>query len=321
MKKIGVLIHPEELDAFWVEEILANKIDVLGLHPIGGASSKTRDSLKRLIELQENEGFQNHLKKLKNNGVEIEYAFHGISYLMPEALFDAHPDWFRMNQEGKRVADGNYCVSNQEAMQYLSDAVEKLAKILIPSNHRYHIWQNDVHHGGCCCAACRLLSRADQSLVVDNAIVQGLRRVDPAAMQCHLAYGDTLEVPSRIVPEDGIYLEYAPISRDHTRPLGDLASEKNRESVAPLSGLLNYFGHAHATALDYWLDNSLFSEYKKPPEKLSLHTACVAEDARMYAETGMEYITTFACYLGEDYRALYGAPPIKPFMELVNRSV
>lgn len=36
-------------------------------------------------------------------------------------------------------------------------------------------------------------------------------------------------------------------------------------------------------------------------------------DIAFYREKGFEYISSFACFLGEDYEALYGAPDIAPF--------
>ena len=74
--------------------------------------------------------------------------------------------------------------------------------------------------------------------------------------------------------------------------------------------LLAFFGKKDAKALDYWLDNSLYSKWEKPPRKLYARADVVAEDLAFYEELGFERITTFACFLGEDYEALYGAPDL-----------
>lgn len=65
---------------------------------------------------------------------------------------------------------------------------------------------------------------------------------------------------------EDIFLEYAPIRRDHAAPLNDASNEKNAAEIATLRDLLTFFGTRDARALDYWMDNSLFSNWKKTPE-------------------------------------------------------
>jgi hypothetical protein len=65
--------------------------------------------------------------------------------------------------------------------------------------------------------------------------------------------------------------------------------------------------------LEYWLDNSLFSHWKRPPQPFSADPAVVKADVEFYREAGFDMIGTFACYLGEDYEELHGEPDITPF--------
>jgi hypothetical protein len=82
------------------------------------------------------------------------------------------------------------------------------------------------------------------------------------------------------------------------------------ESLLPL---LDFFGRDSAKALDYWLDNSLFSGWKKPPAEFTLDREALAHDLAYYSENGVRNITVFACYLGDDYEALYGEPDIESY--------
>ena len=96
--------------------------------------------------------------------------------------------------------------------------------------------------------------------------------------------------------------------RDFDHSLSDMSSEKNRAAVSSLAKLLAFFGAKDAQALDYWLDNSLFSNWQKPPKRFRLHGGPMREDVRYYKSMGFDRISSFACYLGEDYRMLYGLP-------------
>ena len=67
--------------------------------------------------------------------------------------------------------------------------------------------------------------------------------------------------------------------------------------------------------LEYWLDNSLFSGWKKPPKEFKADTAAIKKEVPEYAELGFEIISTFGCFLGEDYDELYGEADISAFTE------
>ena len=75
-----------------------------------------------------------------------------------------------------------------------------------------------------------------------NAMLTGLRSYKPNAKLCYLAYHDALDVPQNVAPLDGVFLEYAPIRRDHHRPINEPASEKNADEVKPLKDLVASFG-------------------------------------------------------------------------------
>lgn len=103
-------------------------------------------------------------------------------------------------------------------------------------------------------------------------------------------------------------------------PLADSLNEKNKNQFQVIAKLLDCFGKADATALDYWMDNSLFSGWKKPPALFNLDVPVLCADAKMYAGFGFEYITSFACYLGPDYVETHNVmPPIKDFAECLNK--
>ena len=301
----GVVVHPDEITAFWENEFMTTDLCVLGMQPVGGVGS-----YKNVAALAEN-GFSSdakkRLKKLLANGVQLEYEMHAMSMLLPRELFSLHPDYFRMDENGERTPDAQCCASSAGGLAVISQNAAMLAKKLTPTNHIYNLWLDDGKGQLCHCKACKKLSPADQAMTVYNAVLRGLKTVDKDAKQCYLAYGDTMMPPMTVKPDEGIFLEFAPFDRDFGLPL---THPRNEAEHTAAKELLAFFGKKDAKALDYWLDNSLYSKWEKPPRKLYARADVVAEDLAFYEELGFERITTFACFLGEDYEALYGAPDL-----------
>ena len=297
MEKKGIVLAHSELSDGIIDRLLDTDIDVLGIHPGGG--EKSTELLDELTEYLKNPEFQAKLERFYAAGVEIEYELHALDWLLPKALLSEHPDWFRMNATGERVADSNFCVSNREALDYIADRCEYLAGLLGQRSHIYNIWMDDVTDGYCECESCKRLTPSDQNLVFCHAVLKGLRRYDPEAKQCYLAYHQTISAPKNVKPEDGVFLEYAPIQR---WSMGKNAEEEFKH-IAPL---LECFGKKDAKVLEYWVDNSLFSKWKKPPVKCSPDYAAMKRDLIMYRSHGFESITSFGLYLDDGYAALHG---------------
>ncbi len=310
MKK-GIVIHPEEVTEQMMETVINAGVEVLGLHPVGG--KETAKTLAELVELMKTEDFQNKLNYLREHGVQIEYQVHATSYLLPRELFADHPDWFRVNEEGVRSNDTNLCPSCQEALDYISDSAEKLAKIIPSDTGKYYLWLDDIADATCHCEKCKELSSSDQAMLVFNAILKGLRRVDPNAKECFLAYSDQKWPPQKVMPDEGIFLEFAPMRNNSDKPFA--TNPENEKFIETIDPLLEFFGKEDSVVLEYWLDNSFFSDWKKPPKKFVIHPEVIREDIKFYKDKGFEEITNFACYLSDDYRELYGEAPIAEYIK------
>ena len=173
----GLLVHPDELDALWIERLRGSSIKTVGLHPVGG--KKAHESLEELYQAVRRGEFEDRFARLREMGIELEYEVHAMSWLLPRELFSAHPDWFRENEEGERVADFNLCVSSKGALDHIAERAAELARVLRPTTHRYHLWIDDVRQSFCHCEKCRKLTPSDQVLTVYNALLHGIRRVQP----------------------------------------------------------------------------------------------------------------------------------------------
>ena len=299
----GIILAQDELDEIWEKRIIDADINVLGLGPDFRVISPENMS-KMLTEGE----FGARIQRLRDHGVEIEWEFHALCLMLPRDLFESHPEYFRVNDEGVRTADFNLCASSDEGLERLSQGAEEMAKFFFTENGRYHIWLDDTAKSACYCDKCKDLSRADQALITYNAILRGLKRYDPNAKLCYLAYHDANNLPTKVKPDPGIFLEYAPFTREFDSPIYNTESEKNEREHRYLKDLLALFGTEGSQVLDYWLDNSLFSDWKKPPKEFKPHTETMRADIKYYYDLGFQTVTAYGCYLGKEYMELYDDP-------------
>ena len=307
----GVLVHPDEFDETWISLAAKKGYKHLSLHPVGGKQAPL--SMEELLKTAAQPAFRALVDRAEGAGLSVEYEMHAARYLLPADAFAAHPEWFRMNAQGERTADYNFCASNPEALAFASQRLRRAARILAPASHRYFFWLDDAKDSVCHCEKCRALSASDQQLRILNAFLKALREVDSEAKLAYLAYFDAVEPPVRIKPEAGIFLEFAPFERERYACIGDPASELNARQIQTLPRLMALFGMKDAKVLDYWLDNSMYSGWTKPPKLFVPASDIITKDEAYYSRLGFEELSTFACYLGPDYRRLYGEPDLGSF--------
>ena len=313
----SLLVHPEEFDRAWIERCVSLGIPTISLHPVGGFRSPL--TMKAMLERLDTPEYRELIDEAIARGLTVEYEMHAARYFLPKSMFEEHPEWFRMNENGERTPDLNCCASNEEALDYIAKRAAEAATRLYRSSHRYFFWMDDAHDAFCHCEKCAAYSSSDQQLMIMNRILAELKQYDPEAELAYLAYYGTLTPPEKVKPADGIFLEYAPIDRDFHKALSDPESEKNASQNKHLSALLDFFGREKAKVLDYWLDNSLFSNWTKPPKPFTPDAAVIDADFEYYASLGFCDLSTFACYLGADYVELHGEPDVAPFAAAYHR--
>ena len=303
-----LLIHPEELSQRWINLARENGVKRLSIHPWGGKNA--HKSLADLLSRLETPEYREMIDTLIDGGVEIGYEFHAASYLLPRELFDEHPEYFRMDEEGNRIADRNFCFSSEEAVEIFSKNAAALAKRLYRSPKDFYFWLDDTRTATCSCPECKKRSFSDHQLNMMNRMLREIRKEIPDARMCYLAYFEALPVPTEVKPDEGIFLEYAPIDRFNGK--GFLLEGENLDT---LKGLLDFFGRKDAKVLEYWYDNSLFSKWKKPPVRFVADNETIRRDYAFYRELGFPTLSSFACFLGEDYLELYGEPDLSAVAE------
>ena len=310
--KSSMLIHPEELSRTWIDRLAKAGIGALGIHPRGGKNAD--GSLKDLLAQMKTDAFRDLIDYARSKGLEVEYEFHAMSYLLPRSLFDTHPEYFRVNKDGVRTKEYNFCVSNPDAMDLVSKHAAHLATSLYRSSKNFYLWLDDGWGLKCHCPLCKHLSASDQQILVLNHMLREIKKEIPDARMAYLAYTDTVVPPTQSDMEDGIFLEYAPFAKYTASKDRAELIEKEKEMMLPLMRL---FDKHPRKVLEYWYDNSLFSRRKKPPQKFILDESIMRSDIAEYKRAGFDSISTFACFLGEDYESLHGNVDITPFSKAI----
>jgi hypothetical protein len=218
----------------------------------------------------------------KKRGMMIEVGGHFLSSLLPRSLFPANPDWFRMNEQGKRTPDFNFNPFNADALEALGSSVVHYLE-QTPEASLYHVWPDDIEGGGWSDEPGKeQYTPSDQSLLVANSLVERLRRDLPHANLAFLAYHDTVFPPRVVKPQPGIIFFYAPRERCYAHALNDAQCALNRQYSQALEQALPAFGNTNAEVFEYYVDQILYENLNNPPlpEVLS-------EDARYYHKLGI----------------------------------
>ena len=299
-QKRGVVLYPSDLisvgESEWVSRLRDAGINLLGIH-----ADTVFEPLSQLEKYVKSPQGSNLLRLCAENGIEVEYELHVLQSLLPRDLFETHPEYFRMDTEGKRSQKYNICFTSEGAYRVIEQELKKVTEWLKPTTGRYFFWTDDVTDGFCHCPECEEYSASEQSLIYENRLLKMLRdQFGPKVTLAHLAYNQTLPPPIKVKPIKGIFLEYAPIGRDYSKPL----SEKHQAS---LEENLKIFPACSAHVLEYWLDVSMFSGWKiQQLQPLPWDEANCRRDILFYEGKGIDSITTFAAWINQDFLKKYG---------------
>jgi len=314
VKTRGVVLIVKDMDTLkdWPEKAKKAGLTTIATHP----------SPKLVAEFFSSEAGQEFFQKCIALGLHVEHELHAMHDLLPRHYFDTNPEFFPMNEKGQRVRDYNCCVSSKQAVEIICENAVKYAKILKPTTGRYFYWFDDVKPM-CKCPKCRIYSDSDQALILENKILESLKKIDSRAQLAHLAYKTTLKAPTQIKPSPGIFLEFAPIDRRLDMPISDRDARRrcdakidritHGEYLDLLDENLKVFDSNTAQILEYWLDVSLFSKWKYPAIKLPWNRAVFLDDLKTYTSRGIRHITSFGAYIDGDYVKNFGWPPINEY--------
>ena len=255
------------------------------------------------------------LVQCRETGIAVEHELHAMNDLLPRELFEKDPSMFPMNEKGERRPEFNCCVHSSKAIDIICRNAVEYADILKPTTSRYFYWIDDGKPM-CKCSHCRIYSDSEQALILENEMLKALREIDKQATLAHLAYAKTMEPPVQVKPMPGVFLEFAPISRTWSEPITRREAKKGQHGryLDLLDANLEVFGKEDAQILEYWLDVSLFSSWKRNArKKLPWRRDVFLQDIGAYARRGIRHITSFAVYIDADYVKRYGQPPLDDY--------
>ena len=312
----GLIINPQDLSKRWIDRMANNGLDILGIHSEGG-----KEAYKFVFELEElvaTKDYRELIDYAKSRGVKIEYELHAAGYLVPRDLIGEHPEYFRMNSEGERVNDWNFCVTNPDALDLCVRRAARLASMLYGTEPNFYFWMDDGRDTHCSCENCRKYSPSEQQMIVVNAMLGEIKKSVSNAKMAYLAYFDSIVPPAKILPDKGVFLEYAPFEK--YTAVGDDAEAKKERERKMLEPLMKTFNSEPPKVLEYWFDNSIFSGRVRPPKKFTLDEQLMRNDVEKYASLGFNWLTSFACYLGDDYHELYGDFDVSSYADAIRKS-
>lgn len=295
----GVVLDVVDLGTVdWPELAHENGINTIGTHVNPG----------QVLEFIQSEKGQAFLADCRKYGITVEHQLHAMSELLPRELFAEDSTMFRMNNDGRRTDDFNCCVHSEKALDMIAAKAAEFARLLPADNHRYYFWLDDGKET-CKCPECRQYTASEQALILENRMIEDIRKVDPYARLAHLAYANTLSAPVKVKPADGIFLEFAPFYRTWSKPLSDTSAISvninfdmtHGDNLRYLEDNLKVFSAEDAVVLEYWLDVSLYSGWKKPAVELPWNREVFESDIDTYSSYGLKNFTSFAVYMDSSY--------------------
>jgi hypothetical protein len=295
-KTRGVVITPEDVSlGDWPEQAKHAGLTTIALHPFPG-------TVMNFVRCDDGQKF---IEKCHRLGLQVEYELHAMRELLPRDRFSQDKSLFRMNETSERVPDANLCVHSSNALDIAAENALRFARSLRPTTRRYFLWGDDGQPW-CRCSRCRGLSDSDQALHFENHLVKALRKLNPKATLAHLAYANTLSPPRAVKPEPGVFLEYAPIKRRYDIPYKHQTARDQPDTLSALDANLEVFPADTAQVLEYWLDVSRFSRWKRPAVKLPWRRDVVESDLATYGSRGIRHVASFAVYVDAEYRHRFG---------------
>lgn len=247
---------------------------------------------KNRINLSQNRNYPKGQTVMDERGIRHCTGGHIIPQLLPRELFDKNPDYFRMDQTGKRVKNGNLCPSNPATLKIIAENAVKYTK----ENSwavNIEVVGEDIWDGSWCyCPECKTMTVQDQYITACNAIAHAIRESGSSIQIDAMAYHDTLEPDLTVKPDPDLRLMWAPRERSFGHPLNDPRSDLNQWYASCFEQWANIFGPKNIDLFEYWTDNILFRTFPISCPHL------VAQDIQYYNDIGVDNHCV-VCHLGD----------------------
>lgn len=163
-----------------------------------------------------------------------------------EAEFKAHPEYFAMDKDGKRIPFSKYkslCYSNPDvAAIFLKDKINELRRDKQANAYAYTV-SMDPNDGSvpCYCEKCRALGNgSDQALYLANKVAKGIKKTFPDAVVTLYVYASHRLPPEKIKAEPNVNVQVAMGFNKTKYSLPELVALWKKKVSA--FGIRDYFG-------------------------------------------------------------------------------
>jgi hypothetical protein len=204
-----------------------------------------------------------------------------------QIMWDVHRDWYGKKDDNLAMDKENalktqFCMSNQELLVYLSEAVLHYLNHDWYQADRVDLWTFDTWGNTCQCSKCKALGNStDQTLYflsfvrdyIDKARADGRLDHDVRLITCAYEGTETLQPPSKKIPRNlqngKDYIVFYPIKRCYKHTLNDSSCCDNLKYARALEGwsgmpmmVGEYYNVSKFEDLPYLFSKVMFEDFK-----------------------------------------------------------
>ncbi len=230
--------------------------------------------------------------ELQRRGLWIEVGGHGYENYLNAGmeggnLFGSHPEWFGMDESGKRVKSPNvvFCTSNQEAKNYLITSVISYLNAH-PEIQIFDFWPPDGAKW-CACPECEVLGTpSDHQALLLAEVSAAVHKNRPDLRLETIAYAACVAPPAKTTLDPRVLVDFCPINQSFEVQINDPKSERNAAYISQLKEWTNTFKG----------DISVYSYYRKYAWRSlpNLIPHYMQSDLRFYQSAGLKGVSTYS---------------------------
>lgn len=187
-----------------------------------------------LFRLNEADWLSKGGEKTEYGPMERYWGTHslGESFITQKEYFASNPEYFSL-WEGKRIANGQVCLSNPNVLKI---CIEKMKKVIQANPNRmvYEISQND-NRRYCTCKKCQRIEKkygghSGIMLWFVNQVAQAIAKDYPDKLIGTMAYQYTLEPPTGLQAEDNVVIRISTSGACFAHPLTNRCNDGEARS-------------------------------------------------------------------------------------------
>lgn len=150
-----------------------------------------------------------------------------IQLVSPKDFFKIHPEYFSL-YNGKRIDNGQLCLSNPEVLHLLKERI--ILAIKSNPNHWCYDLSPADNENYCSCKNCQTLVKhygelSGVVLSVVNEVADTVEKVFPDKMVGMFAYRSTINPPEGIIPRSNVLIRLCSMGYCRLHPLTDFENE------------------------------------------------------------------------------------------------